>query len=345
MCIKYHNLQLLLILTFFTVFSQSWKEDSLVVRHILDTNGLQNVKVDDVVTKKDSSGRAKWLTIFDHPSFNIVPASIEYLEKLNQIIISKTSITTLPPEIGDLKSITVLSLSQNKLNYLPPEIGNLEEIRRISIRQNELTSLPPEIGNLKKMYSFQIQKNKITSIPDEICNVDSLISISAEYNLISYIPEDIGYMPSFQGINLDYNKLKHVPNSLIPFGLDDVRMCYNDSLVFTEEQKAAWGIKDYEDYFNRVCEAEIEEGIIKEQPRNSIISIRPCSIVLIVDNYNQVSCSVYNISGRKIETLINGVLPEGAHTIPWDRNNYSHGIYFVRYSIGNYSYSSKTVVK
>jgi len=343
MCIKYHNLQLFLILMFFTVFSQSWKEDSLVVRQILDTNGLDTVKVDDIAKKYNE--RINTLYFYNMPTFNILPVIIGELKTLTTLKICLTGVVKVPREIENLKLIRILDLSQNKLTSIPLEIGNLEEIRRMNIQQNELTSLPPEIGNLKKMYSFQIQKNKITSIPDEICNVDSLISISAEYNLISYIPEDIGYMPSFQGINLDYNKLKHVPNSLIPFGLDDVRMCYNDSLVFTEEQKAAWGIKDYEDYFNRVCEAEIEEGIIKEQPRNSIISIRPCSIVLIVDNYNQVSCSVYNISGRKIETLINGVLPEGAHTIPWDRNNYSHGIYFVRYSIGNYSYSSKTVVK
>ena len=345
MCIKCHNLQLLLILMFFTVFSQSWKEDSMIVRQILDTNGMQNVKVDDVVTIKDSTGRALNLLITKHPSFHILPASIKNLENLMQINIAYSDLTTIPPEIGYLKSITILSLYLNKIISLPPEIGNLEELRRMNIQQNKLTSLPPEIGNLKKMYSLQIQKNKITSIPDEICNVDSLISISAEYNLISYIPEDIGYMPAFQGINLDYNKLKHVPNSLIPFGLDDVRMCYNDSLVFTEEQKAAWGIKDYEDYFNRVCEAEIEEVMSKSQSSKSKIYIKPCSIVLTVDNYNHISCSIYNIFGRKIETLINGLLPEGAHTIPWNRNNYSSGIYFIRYSIGNYSYSAKIIVK
>jgi len=343
MCIKYHNLQLFLILMFFTVFSQSWKEDSLVVRQILDTNGLDTVKVDDIAKKYNE--RINTLYFYNMPTFNILPVIIGELKTLTTLKICLTGVVKVPREIENLKLIRILDLSQNKLTSIPLEIGNLEEIRRMNIQQNELTSLPPEIGNLKKMYSLQIQKNKITSIPDEICNIDSLEKIRAEYNMITYVPEDIGNIPAFHSIDLDYNKLKHVPNSLIPFGLDDVRMCYNDSLVFTEEQKAAWGIKDYEDYFNRVCEAEIEEGIIKEQPRNSIISIRPCSIVLIVDNYNQVSCSVYNISGRKIETLINGVLPEGAHTIPWDRNNYSHGIYFVRYSIGNYSYSAKTVVK
>jgi len=345
MRIKYHNLQLLLILMFFTVFSQNWKEDSLVVRHLLDTNGLQNVNVDDVVTMKDSTGRAKRITIAKFSSFNLLLPTIKKLDHLITINISNTNLATIPPEIGDLKYITVLDLYQNKLTSLPAEIGNLEEIRTMNIQQNELSYIPAEIGKLKKMYFFQFQKNKITSIPDEICNIDSLETIWANNNLISYIPENIGFIPAFHYIDLEYNKLKHVPNSLIPYGLDDVEMCYNDSLIFTEEQKAAWGVNDYDDYFNRICEADIEEEISKGQSKSSRISIKPYSILLFIENNNHVSCSVYNICGRKIETLINSALPKGTHTIPWNRNYYSSGIYFVRYSIGNYSYSVKAVVK
>ncbi len=346
MYIRNYKLSLLVMIMFLPVFSQSWKDDSLAVRQILDTNGLENVKVDEVVIQKDSAGRAKWVVIAKLQSFDFLPASIKKLDHLTTLNISNTNLTKIPPEIGDLKSITVLGLYYNKITSLPSEIGNLEEIRTMSVDHNELTALPPEIGSLKKLYFFQFQHNKISSIPDEICDMDSLETIWADNNLISYIPEDIGYMPAFHYIDLDYNNLKHVPNSLIPYGLDNVDMCYNDSLVFTEEQKAAWGVKDYEDYFNKVCEAEVKEEVVQKQPENSPIHINPHAILLRVNHSSHITCSVYNLCGRRIETLVNGTLSAGTYSVSWNRANYGPGIYFVRYSaINGHSSVKKVIVK
>ncbi len=337
---------LILVLTAIQTFSQTWEDDSLVIRQILDTNGLYTVPVDSVIGKKDSSGRVLYLG-FGQPSFHIIPASLKLLDQLTLFGLEKTSVENIPPEIGDLKKLIFLNIIGNeKITSLPPEIGDLESLQRLNISRNEITSLPPEIGKLKKLYSFQFQNNKINLIPDEFCDLESLDKPRAENNLISYIPEDIGNMTSFHSINLDYNKLKHIPNSLIPYTLDDVRVCFNDSLVFTEEQKTAWGVTDYDDYFWKYCPVGVEEEVIQKQSKNSQIHINPHAILLRVNHSGHITCSVYNLVGRRIETLVNGVLSAGTHCVSWNRLHYAPGIYFLRYSaVDGHSFSRKVVVK
>ena len=345
MGIKKFYFSLLVMFLFLTAFSQTWEDDSVVIRQILDTNELYNIPVDSVVGRKDINGRVLWLG-FGQPSFHFLPASIKQLDQLTLFGLNETSVETIPPEIGYLKKLVVLNIIGNeKLNSLPPEIGNLDSLQTIYIQRNKLTAIPPEIGNCKNIYSLNFGENKITRIPDEICVMVSLKSISANNNLINYVPEDIGYLPKFHGINLEYNKLKHVPNSLIPFGVDDVRLCFNDSLVFTEEQKTAWGVTDYNDFFQKYCPVEVSEDGIKIKLNNPLIIINQNDIIFRVEEDSPVICSIYCISGRKIETLINNFLSKGLHTISWKRENYASGVYFSCFTMRNYKYIVKTIVR
>jgi len=344
MCIKKSFLPLFIILTVSSLFSQTWEKDSLIVRQILDTNGLETILVNNVAKKYN--GRINALYFYKLPTFHILPVTIGELNTLTDLKICETGIVTIPKEIGNLNFLRIFDLFKNKITSLPPQMGNLDSLKRLDISANELTTIPPEIGNCKNMYIFNFASNKITRIPDEICNIDSLKSIGAQGNLITYVPENIGNMPVIHGINLEWNKLKHVPNSLIHLSLDDVKLCYNDSLVFTPEQQAAWGFKSYQEYYDVACIVETEEdfnGLIKEN--NARIKVINSKIILQLNYGGYVTCSVYNLFGRKIETLINSVLSEGIHTISWKRDNYSSGVYFIRYSVGNYCYSVKTVIK
>ena len=339
-------LTLLIVLITLPTFSQTWEDDSLIVRQILDTNGLDSVPVDSVVTRKDINGRALYFIITKYPSFHILPASIKQLDRLMQIRIADSYLTTIPPEIGDLKFLRIFDLSENKLTSIPPETGNLDSLQTLYIQFNELTVIPPEIGNCKKLYILEFGENKITRIPDEICDMVSLKSIGAYNNLVNYVPEEIGNMPVLHGINLEYNKLKHIPNSLIPFSPDDAKVCFNDSLIFTEEQKTAWGVTDYDDFFQKYCPVGVEEDVVQKQPKNSQIHINPYAILLRVNHSSHITCSVYNLCGRRIETLVNGTLSAGTHTVSWNRAHYATGIYFVRYSaVDGHSFSRKVVVK
>ena len=42
----------------------------------------------------------------------------------------------------------------------------------------------------------------------------------------------------------------------------------------------------------------------------------------------RVSLCVYDLSGRKIKTLVNQYMPAGEHTVEWDARHICNGMYF-----------------
>jgi DNA-binding beta-propeller fold protein YncE len=52
----------------------------------------------------------------------------------------------------------------------------------------------------------------------------------------------------------------------------------------------------------------------------------------------QVKLAVYDISGRNVATLANEWSPRGGHTIDWNSNHLSSGVYFVRLNTGEQSF-------
>ena len=54
---------------------------------------------------------------------------------------------------------------------------------------------------------------------------------------------------------------------------------------------------------------------------------------------------IYNLAGRKIETLINENQPAGAHEIDWTAEGLSNGIYFYRLESGEYTETKKIILQ
>ncbi|MBD3170161.1 MAG: T9SS type A sorting domain-containing protein [candidate division Zixibacteria bacterium] len=48
-----------------------------------------------------------------------------------------------------------------------------------------------------------------------------------------------------------------------------------------------------------------------------------------------VSLKVYNISGQEVETLVDGKMDAGQHSISWDASNYASGVYFYKLQTGD----------
>ncbi len=68
------------------------------------------------------------------------------------------------------------------------------------------------------------------------------------------------------------------------------------------------------------------------------------SIEYYMSGRNNVEINIYNNLGAKIETLINQVQSEGKHSIVWDAENCSPGIYFYKISTDNYSILGKMIM-
>jgi hypothetical protein len=57
-----------------------------------------------------------------------------------------------------------------------------------------------------------------------------------------------------------------------------------------------------------------------------------------------VKLVVYDISGKKVETLVNKNLQAGEHKAVWNGSNYTSGVYFARIEAGSYTHTIKMLM-
>jgi hypothetical protein len=63
-----------------------------------------------------------------------------------------------------------------------------------------------------------------------------------------------------------------------------------------------------------------------------------------VESLRVTTLQIYNINGRLIETLINGSIEPGLHTVEWDANGSPSGMYFVKMNSGDFSETQKLML-
>lgn len=291
----------LIIISFLltSLFSQDYKEDSLAVRAILDSNGLFNLNVDQVANK--DSGRITSLSIWNY------------------------NLKKIPIQIGKLTALTFLNFSKNELNSLPPEIGNLIMLGDFKLHNNKISYLPPEIGSLSNLWRLELDSNLLETFPPELWNCSNLTEFGALYNRLKTIPDGI-------------ENTKLGEHSYACF-------CFNDSLTFTEKQKEFFDVFDYETYFNKYCAVEISKDPldnIDKKPYN--IKILSNKITYTLQSVCKVLISIFNMHGRLIETLKNCEESSGNYSIKWDRNNYSSGVYYIRFNVNQNTSVYKFVI-
>ena len=59
---------------------------------------------------------------------------------------------------------------------------------------------------------------------------------------------------------------------------------------------------------------------------------------------SEVSLSIYNLQGREVSTLINGNMDAGYHSIVWNADSYSSGVYFVKMVAGEFVNTQKLML-
>jgi hypothetical protein len=67
------------------------------------------------------------------------------------------------------------------------------------------------------------------------------------------------------------------------------------------------------------------------------------------DFQGQVSLDVFDVSGRRVRTLIGGTVPPGCHQVTWDERTESGasvttGVYFLRMKAGDFVATRKVVI-
>ena len=68
------------------------------------------------------------------------------------------------------------------------------------------------------------------------------------------------------------------------------------------------------------------------------------SIEYILPENTAIELIIYNIQGRKLQTLIKGFKFAGHHSINWNASNYSSGVYLVKMIAGDYINTQKLIL-
>ncbi len=66
-------------------------------------------------------------------------------------------------------------------------------------------------------------------------------------------------------------------------------------------------------------------------------------ITFVVPSSERVSIKIYNIAGQEIETLVDGVVPAGSHTLRWAANGLASGVYLCRMQSGQFAQTTKMI--
>ena len=59
---------------------------------------------------------------------------------------------------------------------------------------------------------------------------------------------------------------------------------------------------------------------------------------------SEVSVSIYNLQGREVTTLIDANMDAGYHSVVWNADSYSSGVYFVKMVAGEFVNTQKLML-
>jgi len=180
----------LILLTLCSYLSATtYQDDSLVVRKLLDSEGLSDIPVEQCLMGAKSD-RIIALSL-SHLNLHEIPMSLFALTALTWLDLSDNHIMELPAEFFSLTQLTTLNLSYNHLTALPSDIAALSSLRILNLSNNKLKTIPSEMEQLTSLTELLLNDNKLRTLPMEMMNlsfsgfdstVDSLGPLRIENN-------------------------------------------------------------------------------------------------------------------------------------------------------------------
>jgi hypothetical protein len=368
-------LTLLLIVSINAQPCQDYACDSMAVRAILDSNGLDSVRVDQV-SWKDSTGRIDSIRLrgpgfratlpetlkilpadignltnlvslnLHNNQISIIPDAIGNLSNLNELVLSNNQISIIPESIGKLINLTNLSFYNNRITTIPDTVGSLSNLKTLTLSYNQISIIPDAIGNLSNLTMLGLRNNQISEIPAAIGNLSKLINLYLTYNQISEIPEEMAQLSNLGSFYLGNNQI-----SLIPDTIANLRGISNLDLENNQICTVSTIIGSWADTFDpdwketQNCDTII---INIEKPAVKLKAISCCqntpnpfnpttAISLTIPQITNVTLTVLDIRGGKVKDLIRNRKMKGQYTVTFNASEQPSGIYLFNLQAGEYS--------
>ncbi|XP_043711524.1 receptor protein-tyrosine kinase CEPR1-like [Telopea speciosissima] len=141
------------------------------------------------------------------------PASIINCSLLEELNITKSSLTGTLPDFSPMVSLRLIDLSYNHFTgQFPMSVTNLSNLEVLNFNENfnfTLWQLPENISRLTKLKSMILSTAMVHGkIPPTIGNMTSLIDLELSGNyLVGQIPVEIAKLKNLQQLELYYNQL------------------------------------------------------------------------------------------------------------------------------------------
>jgi leucine-rich repeat protein SHOC2 len=215
-------ISLIIATVVFSISARSYVDDSLVVRKLLDTNGLTQVAVAAV---SNPAGMGPNIRINEIKSYDsnikVIPANIGHLDQLYSLKLSRNRIAAIPDEIARCTLLTELWLDHNEIEVIPAAIGALRHLNALYIDENPLKSIDSSVAALGIITNLVIT-GKLSAFPQGLVRCHSLIALTLDDNSIESLPDSIGTLCNLTSLCLRNNRLKSLPDDCFA-GLDSLK--------------------------------------------------------------------------------------------------------------------------
>jgi len=122
-------------------------------------------------------------------------------------------------------------------------------------------------------------------------------------------------------------------------GAEDVVIDYTESIEFTLDMVVGNGFNSFGLSREFIIPTEYSLSAAYPNPFNPTTTL---SLALPIES--EVFLSIYNLQGREVASLVNGNMEAGYHSVVWNADNYSSGIYFVQMIAGDYNHTQKLML-
>jgi len=184
--------------------------------------------------------------------------------------------------------------------------GNLEYL---DLSNYGIITLPENMGDLENLEELFLSGNQITFIPESIGELQNLQKLYLQKNLLTSLPSTICDLPEDCTIQIDKNCIAGTYDCIPDPG--DQNECSSMNLI--NAQPADYQLfAPFPNPFNPLTKIEY-------------------NLPYDVD----ISLIIYDIIGRQVEILYDGIQYQGNYIISWDASNYSSGVYFIKMNIGD----------
>jgi len=300
--------------------------------------------------------------------FKNIPASIGDLKNLQRLNVGQNELTEIPASIGDLNDLTILVLANNQLTNIPNSIGNLKLLSHLFLEYNSLLNLPETTSDLINLTHLYAQYNELKNLPQSIGNLTKLEFLRLDHNAIEMLPSSIRNLDNLSTFYINDNQIKgQLPVSLaemdklfhLSIQNNQMSGCYDKELEklcyslpsYNVSNKYISNGNKFDISWEEFCSGSTckDNKISKDQ--HLAINNQPnpfthnTKINYTLNTNTKVSISIYDAVGKQITILLNDKDQKaGKHSILFDGNNLSAGVYYYHIQSTHFNVLQKMIL-